>query len=214
MGAAEDKTLVIPNGIDVERFSVPRVEREGFHVGLVGRVVPIKDIKTYIMTAKIVLGLYPEAEFHCIGPTDEDPGYYEDCKLLVESLKIQDRFHFTGRANVLDYYQFLDVMLLTSVREAQPLVILEAYCAGVPVVSTRVGNVAELLDWDERFLANSRDSEKLAEGIVFIHDNPEEMKAINENNRRRVLEKYDKRDLHRRFRELYQKIQGGLEWRA
>ena len=214
LGAAEEKTQVIPNGIDVERFSVPRAEREGFHVGLVGRVVPIKDIKTYIMTAKIVLETYPEAEFHCIGPTDEDPGYYEDCRLLVESLKIQDRFHFTGRANVLDYYRFLDVMLLTSVREAQPLVILEAYCAGVPVVSTRVGNVAELLDWDERFLANSRDSEKLAEGIAFIHDNPEEMKTINENNRRRVLEKYDKRDLHRRFRELYRKIQEGSEWRG
>ena len=57
------------------------------------------------------------------------------------------------------YYEFLDVLLLTSVREAQPLVILEAYAAGLPVVSTRVGNVPELLDYDERFLASSQDAE-------------------------------------------------------
>lgn len=176
-------------------------------MGLVGRVVPIKDIKTYIMTAKIVLERFPEAVFYCIGPTDEDPGYYEDCQLLVESLKIQDRFLFTGRADVREYYSFLDVMLLTSVREAQPLVILEAYCAGVPVVSTRVGNVPEMLDWDDRFLANSRDAEKLARGITYIHDNPDEMEKINRKNRQKVLDVYDKRDLHRRFRELYRALE-------
>ena len=44
LGAPADRTEVIPNGIDVERFSIKREPRPGFHVGLVGRVVPIKDI--------------------------------------------------------------------------------------------------------------------------------------------------------------------------
>lgn len=207
LGAAADRTIVIPNGIDVERFSVKRTPKpEGFHVGLVGRVVPIKDIKTYIATAKIVLADIPDAQFYCIGPTDEDPAYFEDCRLLVESMRIQDNFHFTGRQNVLEYYSFLDVMMLTSVREAQPLVILEAYCAGVPVVATRVGNVPELLDYDDRLIASSKDSTRLADGVRFLHDNPREVERMRTENRRRVLKLYDKKELHERFAELYREM--------
>ena len=210
LGAPKERTLVIPNGIDVERFSsVVKVKKPGFHVGLVGRVVPIKDIKTFITTAKIILDEIPEAVFYAIGPTDEDPDYYEDCRALVNSLKIEDRFLFTGRQNVLEYYAFLDAMLLTSVREAQPLVILEGWLARVPCVSTRVGNVPEMLDFDDRFLAPSKDSAKLAEGIRYIYRHPEEMKAVNEHNRGKVISLYDKKDLLDQYRRLYRKLQEG-----
>jgi len=204
LGAPEAKTRVIPNGIDVPFYSaVARKKKEGFHVGLVGRVVPIKDIKTFISMAKIVSESIPEAEFHCIGPTDEDPGYFEDCQILVQSLKLADRFHFTGRQDVREYYAFLDALLLTSVREAQPLVILEAYCAGVPVVATRVGNVAELIDYDDRFLAPSKDPEKLAAGVRYIYEHPEEMKRIVEKNKDRVVRFYDRDMVFQTYGDLY-----------
>ncbi|TFG62475.1 MAG: DUF3492 domain-containing protein, partial [Spirochaetales bacterium] len=80
LGALPDKCLVIPNGIDIKKFTVERRKKPGFHIGLVGRVVPIKDIKTFILAAKIVHDAVPEARFYCIGPTDEDPAYYNDCR--------------------------------------------------------------------------------------------------------------------------------------
>lgn len=204
LGAPEEKTRVIPNGIDVPFYSqVSRQKKNGFHIGLVGRVVPIKDVKTFISTAKIVSEAIPEAVFHCVGPTDEDTGYFEDCRILVDSLKLADRFHFTGRQDVREYYSFLDVLLLTSVREAQPLVILEAYCAGVPVVATRVGNVAELLDYDERFIAPSKDPEKLAAGVKYIYDHPEEMDTIVDKNRERVVRFYDRDKVFQTYGDLY-----------
>ena len=203
LGAPEEKTRVIPNGIDTGRFMVKREKREGFHVGLVGRVVPIKDIKTFIAMAKIISDDIPEACFYCIGPTDEDEAYYEDCKILVKSLRLQEKFEFTGRQNVLEYYSFLDVLLLTSVREAQPLVILEAYCAGVPVVSTRVGNVPELLDFDDRFIAPPKDALHLAEGAKYIYEHPEEMEDLIEKNRERVLLFYERKSLHQAYRDIY-----------
>lgn len=212
LGADPKRTFVVPNGIDIEKFSIERRPRSsGFHVGLVGRVVPIKDIKTFIATAKIICDAIPEAEIHCIGPTDEDPAYYEDCQLLVESMKLQDRFYFTGRQNVLEYYSFLDVVLLTSVREAQPLVILEAYAAGVPFVSTNVGNVAELINFDYRFIAPSKDAEKLAEGVIYIHDHPEELDEMRKNNRQRVINLYDKYDLHKKYANMYSALAEGRE---
>ncbi|MBA7613232.1 D-inositol-3-phosphate glycosyltransferase [subsurface metagenome] len=207
LGAPESKTRVIPNGIDVARFiSVKRTKREGFHVGLVGRVVPIKDIKTFIACAKIISTFMQDVDFYCIGPEDEDPGYFEDCKILVNSFRLTESFHFTGRQDVRRYYAFLDVLLLTSVREAQPLVILEAFCSGVPVVATRVGNVPELLDYDERFLASAKDPEKLAQGVKYIHDNPEEIQNLVEKNREKVLTFYNRQEVYRTYRAIYRKF--------
>jgi glycosyltransferase involved in cell wall biosynthesis len=212
LGADEDRAMVIPNGIDIPRFSaVVRRKRPGFHVGLVGRVVPIKDIKTFILTAKIAADALPDARFWCIGPTDEDPAYYEDCRALVESFQLTDRFTFTGKADVREYYGFLDILLLTSVREAQPLVILEAYAAGVPVASTRVGNVPELLDYDERFLAASKDSEALARSIRWVHDHPAETAELVQRNRDTVARFYDKAAVYRRYGELYRGLAEGRD---
>jgi glycosyltransferase involved in cell wall biosynthesis len=215
LGAREDRALVIPNGIDIPRFSsVVRAKRTGFHVGLVGRVVPIKDIKTFITMARIVRHGIEEAEFYCIGPTDEDEAYFEECRRMVESFRLSEVFHFTGRQNVLDYYAFLDVMLLTSIREAQPLVILEAYAAGLPVVSTKVGDVAGMLDNDERFLSSPKDAEKLAESVLWIHRNPVEMGEIVARRKAMVRERYDKESLYSTYGRLYASIGGGSPWQA
>jgi glycosyltransferase involved in cell wall biosynthesis len=209
LGAPQDKTRVIPNGIDVAYYrAVIRKPRAGYHVGLVGRVVPIKDIKTFISTAKLLSETIPDARFYCIGPTDEDEAYFEDCRTLVHSLRLSDRFQFTGRQDVREYYGFLDVLLLTSVREAQPLVILEAQCAGLPVVSTRVGNVAELLDFDERFLASPKDPEKLAAGVQLLHDNPGEASALVDRARERVVHFYDRDVVFETYGELYRRYGG------
>ena len=213
MGVAPERAVVVPNGIDLERFSsVTRHKREGFHVGLVGRIVPIKDIKTFLVTCKILSEQYPDARFWAIGPTDEDEAYYQECVKLSESLGLVGKLEFTGRQKVLDYYAFLDVMLLTSVREAQPLVILEAWCAGVPVVSTRVGNVAEMLDYDERFLAASKDAAGLAQGVVWIREHPKESAQILDAFQRKTFNFYDKRLVLENFRKLYDRLQKEPLW--
>ncbi|HET6486295.1 MAG TPA: GT4 family glycosyltransferase PelF [Spirochaetia bacterium] len=216
LGAEEDKAIVIPNGIDIPRYSaVVREKREGFHVGLVGRVVPIKDIKTFILMAQIVAAAIPEARFWCIGPMDEDAAYSEECEALVRSLLLSDRFTFTGKTDVSAYYSFLDVLVLTSVREAQPLVILEAFAVGLPVVSTRVGNVPELLDYQDRFLASPRDAGALAQAVKGIHDRPEDVAELAAKNRQKVHRFYDKSRVFGQYGEIYRRLAaGGGPWRA
>lgn len=215
LGADPGRCSVVPNGIDLRRFSsVRREKREGFHVGLVGRIVPIKDVKTYIAAARIVVESAPDARFYAIGPTDEDPDYYEECRALVASFGLGERFVFTGRQDVLSYYSFLDLMALTSVREAQPLVILEGWAAGVQTVGTKVGNVPELLNYDERFLAPSKDPEALARCILFARANPELMKRLSAENAERVRKLYDKEDMIRRFGDIYSSLARGSPWRA
>lgn len=205
-GAQREKTLVIPNGIDIDRYLDLKTEtRKEFSIGIVARVVPIKDVKNFIIMAKIVAETIPEAKFYIIGPTDEDQSYYEDCVKLVDNFQIQDKVIFTGKADVRQYYKFLDVVVLTSIREAQPLVILEAYAAGIPVISTRVGNVPEMLDYDDILLADPKDSEKLAQGVIYLYNNPEYRKKLVASNRNKVIQFYNKKDLIATYDNLYAK---------
>ena len=148
-GAAAERTCIIPNGIDPARFAGARAaqpEAVPKVLGLVGRVVPIKDIKTFIRAMRSVCEVIPEAEGWIVGPEDEDPVYVSECKELVQSLGLEGRVRFLGFQNVNDILPQLGLMVLTSISEALPLVILEAHAAGLPCLATDVGACRELLE--------------------------------------------------------------------
>ncbi|OZS77614.1 glycosyl transferase [Tetzosporium hominis] len=146
LGCPPEKTKVIENGVDIARYgSVTRKRKPGFHVGAVVRIVPIKDIKTMLQSFARVQQMLPESHFYLIGPNDEDKEYYEECLLLGEALSIKN-LHYTGNADVRTYFEFIDVLVLSSISEGQPLVILEAFAAGIPVVATDVGACRELIE--------------------------------------------------------------------
>ena len=148
-GADPDKLVIVPNGIDPEAYRSARVERSWgdrpLRIGLIGRVVPIKDIKTFIRAVHVAHMTTP-VEAYVLGPTDEDPDYFRECQELVALLGLQDVLTFTGKVNVKEWLARLDLNVLTSVSESQPLVILEASAAGVPTVSTDVGACREMLE--------------------------------------------------------------------
>ena len=181
-GAPEEKSIVIPNGVDEKRYGgVIREKREGFNVGSILRVVPIKDVKMMIKGFKIASEKIPEAKLWLIGPIDEDEDYYDECVKLVENLGLQEKVVFTGRANVLEYYSFLDLLLLTSISEGQPLSILEGLAAGIPFISTDVGNCREILlektDIGEAGVIIPPTSyTDLALSLVQLYHNPEKLK--------------------------------------
>jgi len=97
--------------------------------------------------------------------------YYERCKALTELLHIDDRVIFTGKVNVREYYGKLDVLLISSISEGQPLVQLEAMASGIPVVTTNVGNCAEIAldpDGQSGFVVRSKDYVSMSEKIITL----------------------------------------------
>ena len=150
LGADPRRTRVIPNGVDTSVYSplIGRRAAEGsrpLRVGFVGRVVPIKDVKTLLKSFAIVARQVSGVEFWVVGPTGEDENYFQECEELVDALGL-DSVIFTGSRDVREIYPEIDVMVLTSVSEGQPLTILEAACAGVPSVATDVGSCRELIE--------------------------------------------------------------------
>jgi glycosyltransferase involved in cell wall biosynthesis len=152
-GAAAQKMEVLPNGIDPNKFDEAlqkRAERlktnsETHVIGFIGRVVTIKDVKTLIRAARILSQNVPGAVIQIIGPTNEDPEYFEECQSMVNEFGLQKVVLFLGSQNIVKVLDQLDVMILTSLSEGLPLVILEAFSAGIPVVATDVGACRELI---------------------------------------------------------------------
>jgi polysaccharide biosynthesis protein PelF len=69
-----------------------------------------------------------------------------------------------------------------------------------------VGNVPELLDFEDRLLAASKDSEKLAKGVKFIHDNPGIVKQMQKKNKEKVLNFYNRELLYETYKNIYKKL--------
>ncbi|NPA28619.1 MAG: DUF3492 domain-containing protein [Epsilonproteobacteria bacterium] len=147
-GAPEEKTRVIPNGVDVEGLgklvdkrekTVPKV------ITLIGRVVSIKDIKTFIRAMRIAADAVPGIEGWIVGPDDEDPEYAAECRQMVEALRLEDCVKFLGFQKIHDILPKTGLLTLTSISEGMPLVILEGFAAGVPCVATDVGSCRDLI---------------------------------------------------------------------
>lgn len=145
-GANPNRMSVIPNGIDLQRFADLSAKKSSRPtIALIGRVVPIKDVKTYIHACSHLRQRIPDLLALVLGGTDEDPAYFEECSALVQHLDMGRSFEFRGQVSTDKYLPQLDLVVLTSLSEVQPLTILEAGAAAVPVVATDVGACREMI---------------------------------------------------------------------
>lgn len=146
MGCDADKCLVIPNGIQFDRFKdIPLKIDDGWvDIGAVVRLAPIKDVKTMIYAFFELHERLPKVRLHIMGGVDDEE-YGAECHALVETLGVRDLI-FTGRVNVVEYMEKLDFTILTSISEGQPLSVLESLAARRPCVTTEVGCCRELLE--------------------------------------------------------------------
>lgn len=226
-GAAPWRTEVIPNGIDLEGFrhlkpaTYPEETQDAFTIGFVGRVVPIKDVKTFIRACKSVSLKMDNVRFWIMGPTEEDEEYYEECVDLVKVLQLEDTVSFLGRVNVREYYQQLDLVVLTSISEAQPLVVMEANCAGIPVVASDVGACRELLEGriaEDRSLGPSgivtriADPSDTAEAILSILGSFATRRRMTRAGRERIARFYSEAALNARYDTVYRELMELQDW--
>jgi glycosyltransferase involved in cell wall biosynthesis len=159
-----------------------------------------------------------------LGPTDEDPDYYADCRTLVKYLGLEDTVEFKGPVNLADYLGGIDVVVLTSLSEAQPLVILEAGAAGLPMVATDVGACREMILGrnDERpalgpggAITPLCNPSATAQELASLLTDRERYDSCSRAIRERTRTHYNKNVVDRTYRELYEKhIRREAAWPA
>ncbi len=209
LGAQQERLSIIPNGIDLDRFcSVPQCAPDNPPtVALIGRVVPIKDIKTFIKAADIIRTRIAGVRVVVAGPTDEDPGYAGECMALAEELGLTGTIDFVGQVDVRQLLARTHVVVLTSLSEAQPLTVLEAGAAGRPCVTTDVGACREIIEGqpDERggFIADLLASEQVADHVVRLLCDTGLRQRCGENLRARVRQSYASEMSAAQYQALY-----------
>ncbi len=157
-----EQLVVIPNGIDLDRFDPGRYDRvrcrqalglaaEDFVIGSVARLAPEKNLGHLLQSAKLLIDSTGEPARHRRRIQVVVAGPDLGCRAALESeageLGIADRVRFLGaRSDVPEILAALDVFALTLIYEGSPFALLEAMAMGLPVVATHVGAVTEVVD--------------------------------------------------------------------
>lgn len=181
---------IVPNGINLEQFSVrspTRMKEEGTkNILFVGRLHPVKGVQYLIRAMKKVLEEIPDAKLILVGDGEER----ERLEALSIQLGIQKSVHFIGivpHEMVHTFMHQADVFVLPSLSEGFPNVLLEAMACKLPVVATRVGGIPDIIeDGTNGYIVEVNDSQNIADRILFILKNEILMNEFSVNNEQKV----------------------------
>lgn len=217
-----EKIAIIPNGVNAGDFASCRKKKRGgpFVLGAVLRVVPIKDVKTMLLAFDIVKRAEPEVRLKIMGNCGEDPVYYQECMELLAELGTED-VEFMGQVNIKEHLPEVDLLLLSSISEGQPLAILEGMAAEIPFVATNVGDCRALLEGgreDDHFgpaglVVPVMNSEAMARAILRCIRNPNLAASMGQAGRKRVEAYYSREEMLNSFRNLYGRLEEGSHGR-
>lgn len=223
-GANPDKAKIIPNGVHVDASlitSKTSPNQKTPVIAFIGRVVSIKDVKNFIRSMLFILQTIPDAEAWIVGETTEDKRYYEECVELICVLDLQTKVLFKGKQNVPELLKKIDVMVVSSISEGLPLVVLESFAAGVPVVSTDVGACRELIEGasdEDKALGSAgvivdiSDSAALGNGVTALLTDAKRWQASQQSALKRVNTYYSLSQFRANYAKVYQ--EGLSSWQA
>jgi glycosyltransferase involved in cell wall biosynthesis len=172
---------VIPNGVPLERFALPRRPVRG-RILMVGRLAPPKRPDLAIRALASVREQVPDAELHIVG----DGPLRTEAEALAAGLGIAGAVRFLGtRDDVPELLAEAECALLASDYEGSPLAVVEAMAASVAVVATKVGGVGELVrPGATGAIAPKGDAEALARALLEVLGDPEQAAALGAEGRR------------------------------
>lgn len=213
-GCPAAKVHVIPNGVDVEKFHPrwpSRTLREELHLpegvpvaAIVAALRPEKHHELFLRSAELVRKRVPEVRFLVVG----DGPQREKLQKLARELSLADAVHFLGTRNdVADLLSLVDVVLLTSHAEANPVSIMEAMASEKPVVATRVGSVPEtVLHGETGFLAPAGDAGQIADRVVELLGDPQRAKRMGRAGREHVVANWSVERMVEGYQDLIREI--------
>ncbi len=189
------KVVVIPNGVDTQRFkpdpkagAIVRFELglapDTPLIGIVAALRPEKNHSLFLDAASKVIAKFPKAHFVIIGDGPERTKIENQ----IAALNLASNVSLLGtRSDTPKLLAALNVFALTSHNEASPVSILEALSCEVPVVSTRVGSVAESVhDQWNGFTVEPGDVDALCDRIKFLLWNKATAEMMGSNGRGHV----------------------------
>lgn len=209
-----ERWRVIPVGIALDMYADTEGARAtartrldlptaGPLVGIVGRLVPIKDLDTFLRGAARLAASHDDAAFVVAGDGELRPALEARARSLLGK-----RVRFLGWVEDLSaLYAALDVVVLTSRNEGTPVSLIEAGAAGRPVVATRVGGVSEVVDDGATgWLVSQGDDGALSARVARLLERPEEAAAFGEAAKALVADRFSAARTVEAHADLYREL--------
>jgi len=200
--APEKKTAIIPLGFDLTRFEKSAENRMELRkkmnlkahqtaVAIVGRIAPIKNHRLFIDAAAKAYKKHPEEfMFYVVG----DGELKQDLTTYINTTYpwLNSSVIFTSWiADMTTFYPAMDLVCLTSINEGTPVSLIEAQASGIPVLSTNVGGVKDVVNSNETgIILNEHSAEELSNHLIELHLNSELRIKMSQNARNFVKERY------------------------
>lgn len=222
--AAADKFRVIPLGLDLDNFIINQEEKRNkfrtefglddntVAIGIIGRLVPIKNHSLFLKSLKYVLNnTTVKVKAFIIG----DGESRSDIERLANSLEIKYTQHtdtahphpliFTSwRKDVDTICAGLDIIALTSLNEGTPVSLIEAQAAGKPIVSTRVGGIADVvLENKTALLSEITDERTFSDNLLRLVNDPGLRQKFSHAGKDHVVSKFSYHRLVNDMSSLY-----------
>lgn len=212
----DNKCAVIKLGFDLNKFldndGVKGVLRREFNiapgallVGIVGRLVPIKNHKMFLSAVRKIIDRTPgrDLKFLIIGDGELRRHLEEE----VGRMGLKGDIIFTGWIrDIAKAYADLDVIVLTSLNEGTPVSLIEAMASARPVVATSVGGVVDIVvDGKNGFLVGSNDADLFADKVSALLGDRDKRRELGSRGREFVRNAFQKDRLIEETEELYYK---------
>lgn len=202
--APEKKVQVVELGFELDDLLKlePRENSDYVNIGIVGRLVPVKNHKMLFRIAKRLRE--NKVKFIIIG----DGELRLELEKYVRELGIEDIVEFRGWIkDVSEIYRDLDILVLTSLNEGTPVSIIEAMAAARPVVATDVGGVRDIVENGKSgYLVEPDNEEVFIEKLLDLIDDSSKRRMFGEYGRGLVKDRFSKDRLIKDMEGLYNKL--------
>jgi glycosyltransferase involved in cell wall biosynthesis len=198
-GVPSKKMLVIENGVDVTAFSGKEAEAEKIRqefdiaphaplLGIVGRLKPQKDLPTFLFAATKILQERPDSRFLVVG----DGPLLDELQEQAHELGLLPSLIFTGmRKDIPSILASLNIVVLSSLWEGLPVILLEGMAAARPFVSTSVdGVIGVAIPNETALLVPPGNPSELAGACLKLIRDPQLSQRMGLAGRERVMHKY------------------------
>ena len=212
---------VVGNPIDVEWFAPARnvpalreqlgMQSHGAHITIIGALTPHKGHDCFLRAAKRILEQRPEAMFNIVGSAASgDPAWAHRLRTLTIELGVEKSVHFWGFVpdiTARDVLAASDVFVLPTLIEGFGLVVAEALACGVPVVTSAIRPLEEIVtDGKSGFLVPPSEFECFAQKVLELLDAPEKKAAFSVYGRNHVRSCFSSESVVRRIIGCYEEI--------
>ncbi len=184
------KLHIVHCGVDPSRYA-PKPVRTGLQALFVGRLAGVKGVPILITAIERLAKIHPDLTLRLVGDGPDRPALEAE----VAKRGLQDRIVFLGyrsQAEVAEELAQTDVFVLPSFAEGVPVVLMEAMAAQVPVLTTRIAGVPELVeDGVNGRLVPPGDTDAFAQALDEMLSTPDTRKAYGVAGRARVVAAFD-----------------------